>query len=78
MTSDRTKRIQFERGRPAIRNTLSMLFRGRGLTFVAVLALALGSGANTAIFSVVNAVLVRHLPYPAPSVRQSHSWPAVQ
>ena len=49
-----------------VRFGLRMLFRSRGLTFVAVVALALGIGATTAIFSVVDAVLVRPLPYPAP------------
>ena len=49
----------------SLRYALRRLWRDRSVTSVALVILALGIGANTALFSVINAVLLRPLPFPA-------------
>jgi len=63
----------------------SGLVRRPGVTLLAIATLALGTGANTAMFTVANAVLVRPLPYPeanrlvavwsSPLDASNRSWP---
>src|SRR5919112_2743139 len=63
-----------------VRYGIRMLLKAPGFTFVAVLTMALGIGANTTVFSLANAALLKPLPFPHSErlMMIFHSYPELQ
>lgn len=68
-----------DRFRQHLRNSLRRVHQNPAFTMVVVLILAIGIGANVAIFSLVNAILIRPLPYPESGrlVTINHFYPSI-
>jgi predicted permease len=66
VTRERWGWLRMEQTLQDLRYTLRTLGRDRGFTFVAIIILALGIGANIVVFSVVNTILLRPLPFAQP------------
>src|SRR5262245_19772937 len=60
-----------------VRYAVRLLVKAPGFTAAAIITLALGIGANAAIFSLVDAIVLRPLPYPAPG-RLVSMWEVMQ